>query len=526
MVYYLSMQDLDINALPDDAESLKALIVDQISHLQDKDKQLAEHQKELNILREQITLLLQKRFGVSSEKHPGQQELFDEVEGSDDDQVDDTKLDTDSEIKVAGHKRRRAGRKPLPAHLPRVEVIHDLPEEEQICAADGHRLHRIGEEISEQLDIIPAKIQVIRHIRPKYACRHCETGIKTASLPTQIIPKSIATPGLLAHIAISKYADALPLYRQEQMFKRIGVELSRTSMAQWMIHTAKILAPLMDLLHQQLLASRVLQMDETPIQVLKEPGKTPQSKSYMWVILSGSADPPVVWYDYDPSRGRAVPERLLGDYAGYLVTDGYAGYQSVTARNQITGLGCWAHARRKFDEAMKVQGTQRSGRAHYAMSEIRKLYAIERKMANKNQDERYQIRQTQAKAIIDKLRTWLDKTRPQVPPKTTLGKALRYLDNEWPRLVRYLDDAELPLDNNRCENAIRPFVIGRKNWMFSASQTGARASATLYSLIETAKHNRLEPYRYLRYVLTEIAKGQKDVKTLLPFNLKSEDIDC
>ena len=369
---------------------------------------------------------------------------------------------------------------------------------------------------------------MIRHIRPKYACRHCETGIKTAPLPTQIIPKSIATPGLLAYIAISKYADALPLYRQEQMFKRIEVELSRTSMAQWMIQTATILAPLMELLHQQLLASRVLQMDETPVQVLKEPGKTPQSQSYMWVMLSGSAEPPVVWYDYDPSRGRAVPERLLGDYAGYLVTDGYAGYQSVTSRNQITGIGCWAHTRRKFDEAMKVQGKQskRSGRAHYAMSEIRKLYAIERKIESKNQDEKHQIRAAQAKPIIDKLRTWLDKTRPQVPPKTTLGKALRYLDNEWPRLVRYLDDGELPLDNNRCENAIRPFVIGRKNWLFSTSQAGARASATLYSLIETAKHNGLEPYRYLRFVLTEIAKGQGDTTRLLPFSLKSEDIDC
>ena len=265
------MQELDINALPDDAESLKALIVDQLSHLQDKEtqlknkdkqlrrqkQQLAEDQKELHYLREQITLLLKKRFGASSEKHPGQQELFDEVEDVDElDQVDDTVVET--EIKVTAHQRRRAGRKPLPAHLPRVEVIHDLPEDEQICAEDGHRLHRIGEEISEQLDIIPAKIRVIRHIRPKYACRHCETGIKTAPLPTQIIPKSIATPGLLAYIAISKYADALPLYRQEQMFKRIEVELSRTSMAQWMIQTATILAPLMELLHQQLLASRAL----------------------------------------------------------------------------------------------------------------------------------------------------------------------------------------------------------------------------------------------------------------------------
>ena len=508
------MKDVDRQSLPDDPEALKSLLIEQhqqfVATLKNKDNKLLQ-------LEEQIRLLLSKRFGASSERHPGQHELFDEAEHETAEAV--IAVEAPPEVDVAAHTKKKPGRKPLPEQLPRVEVIHDLTDDEKVCVHDVHPLHKIGEDVSEQLDIIPARIQVIRNVRVKYGCRHCEAGVITAPVPTQIIPKSIATPGLLAYVAVSKYLDALPLYRLEKLFERIGVSLSRRTMSAWMIQMAGILGPLMVLLQAQLRSGRVLHMDETRVQVLSEEGKTASSQSYMWVTRSGGADPPIVWYQYEPGRGRDVPMRLLQGFKGHLVTDGYAGYKAITAEADITGVGCWAHARRKFDEALKVQGGKKTGRAKIALNEIRKLYAVERDIKTLSAAEKYTQRQERAKPVALKLRAWLTRSLPEVAPKTTLGKALRYLDNEWPRLVPYLDNGELPIDNNACENAIRPFVIGRKNWLFSQSVDGAQASATIYSLIETARLNGQEPYRYLRYVLTEIAGGNEDYESLLPHNL-------
>lgn len=548
---------MDINSLPNDPAALKALLIQQAGQLQvqtkqlntqvdqlevigkhlqrkdtlvhNKDQQLAENAVELRYLREQINLLLHKRFAASSEKYryPGQHELFDEAEVS---VPETTESDVDAQpdepdIPVAAHERKKPGRKPLPADLPRVRIIHDLAEEEKVCPHDGSPLHKIGEDVSEQLEIIPASVRVIQHVRCKYACRCCETGIVAAAMPAQVIPKSIATPGLLAYVAVSKYADALPLYRQSNIFKRIGVELGRATLANWMIRVGEVVMPLLARLEADLNESHVLHMDETPVQVLKEPDRPATSRSYMWVRMSGASDAAIVLYDYDPSRGASVPERLLADYAGYLVTDGYQGYSSVTRRPGITGIGCWAHVRRKFDEALKVQGRTKTGKAQYALNEIRKLYAIERQIQEKRASEKLSIRQARAGPIMEKLRTWCQTSLQHVPPQTTLGKALGYLDNEWDRLIRYLDDGEVPIDNNRCENAIRPFVVGRRNWLFSNSQAGARASAAIYSLIETAKHNDLEPYRYLKYVLTRLPEPGVDLTALLPYNLSPDMLD-
>ncbi len=506
------MKDLDRQSLPDDPEALKSLLIEQnqnfVTTLRNKDNKLQQ-------LEEQIRLLLSKRFGTSSERHPGQHELFDETEQ----EADEVEPVEPPEVTVTSDTKKKPGRKPLPEQLPRIDVIHDLPEDEQVCAHDGHRLHKIGEDISEQLDIVPARIQVIRNIRVKYGCRHCEEGVITAPIPTQIIPKSIATPGLLAYVAVSKYMDGLPLYRLEKLFERIGVTLSRRTLSAWMIQLGGILEPMMILLQDQLRSGRVVHMDETRVQVLAEEGKTATSQSYMWVTRSGGSDPPIVWYQYEPGRGRDVPIRLLQDFKGHLVTDGYAGYKAITASAGITGVGCWAHARRKFDEVLKVQGSKKTGRAQFVLNEIRKLYAIERDIKSLSPADKCEQRQARARPVVEKLRTWLDKSLPEVAPKTTLGKALGYLDREWPRLVHYLGNGELPIDNNACENAIRPFVIGRKNWLFSQSVKGAEASAAIYSLIETARLNGHEPYRYLRYVLTEIARGNDNYGALLPHNL-------
>jgi transposase len=506
--------DIDLDNLPEDVDELKQLIVDLAA--------------ETRFLREQFNLQIQRRFAASSEKqkYPGQHELFDEAEADEADVDPVATEDGDETITVHGHARKKPGRKPLPEDLPRVEVIHDLAEDEKVCSEDGQPLHCIGEEVSEQLDIVPARVQVIRHIRYKYACRHCETGITTAAMPPQMIPKSIATPGLLAWVAVSKYADALPLYRQETIFERLGTGISRTTLANWMVRVGEAVQPLIALMRTDLKTSRVIQMDETPVQVLKEPDKPPTSKSYMWVTLNGACDPAIVLYDYDPSRSQAVPARLLEHYHGYLVTDGYKGYGPVIEQNGITGIGCWAHVRRKFDEAQKVQGKQKTGKAQYALNEIRKLYAIEKQLEEKPPDEKRKVRQARAGPILEKLRAWLDKSLDQVPPKTALGKALKYADSEWQRLIRYLDDGELPIDNNRCENAIRPFVMGRKNWLFSNSQEGARASAAIYSLIESAKHNGLEPYRYLRYVFEMLPDAEEDeLREMLPHHMPSDMFD-
>ena len=510
---------------PDDIDALKALLVEQRT----KNDTLSQRNEQLTakvvVLQEQLNLALAKRYAASSEKlSPDQIYLFDEAEAE---AGEGPQVTPDDHVTVAPYTRKKRGRKPLPETLARVDVVHELPEAERHCPHDGAVLEEIGEQVSEQLDIVPAKIQVLRHIRKKYACP-CGQCIKTAPLPAQPIPKSLASPGLLAHVTVSKYQDALPLYRQEQILKRIGVDIPRATLANWMIRTGTLVQPLINLLRDRLLGYDVVQMDETTVQVLKEPGKTAQSKSYLWVQRGGPPAARVILFDYDPSRGQGVPKRLLDGFTGYLQTDGYEGYNAVVAGNALRQVGCWAHARRKFDEAVKAQGKKkRTGRAWRALSLIQKLYRIEREAHEMTPAQRLAQRQDRSCPIIDELRTWLDETLPQVPPTSTTGKALYYLNEQWSKLIRYLEDGRLEIDNNRVENAIRPFVVGRKNWLFSDSVTGVKASANLYSLIETAKANGLEPYAYLRYVFTELPKADtvEAIEALLPGNLENDQIN-
>lgn len=442
--------------------------------------------------------------------------MFDEAENSDDvDVVGDV-------ITVPTHTRKKQRCVSIPADILREDIIHDLPDDQKTCPYDGTPLKRIGEETHEQLDIVPAKITCLRHVRLKYACPCCEQHVVIAQKPKQPIEKSIASPGLLAHVAVSKYADALSLYRQSAMFKRIGVELDRTSLANWIMCCGQLIQPLINRLHDQLTEQAIVHMDETPVQVLNEPSKSAQSSSYMWVMTSTQpSKQPIVLFHYASSRGGQIPNDRLADYRGALMVDGYEGYQAVCNNNQLTRLGCWAHARRKFIEAQRLQAKGKAGKADQALSYIQKLYAIEKQSKEHPPDERHYVRQQQAKPIIDKLQLWLQKQLPSTPPKTALGKAMYYLDKQWPRLIGYLGDGRYPIDNNRAENAIRPFVIGRKNWLFSAIQNGAKASANLYSLIETAKANQLEPYGYLKQVFTQLpnAKTIEDVDQLVPWHV-------
>lgn len=491
------------------AVTLKQEITTLKTTLIKKDQRIAQ-------LEELIHSFNQRQFGASSEQSSSQGQLFDEAE------QDGDELESIDVVTVPSHTRKKHRRVSIPADIPREDIIHDLSDDQKVCPHDGTPLKHIGEETHEQLDIVPAKATCLRHVRLKYACPCCEQYVITATKPKQPIEKSIAAPGLLAHIAVSKYADALPLYRQSVMFKRIGVELDRTSLANWMIACGQLTQSLINRLHDHLMDHSIIHMDETPVQVLNEPNKTPQSTSYMWVASSTAQSPqPILLFHYSPNRSGNTPTQWLDDYKGGLMVDGYEGYQAVCQQNDLKRLGCWAHARRKFIEAQRLQPKGKTGKSDQALSYIQKLYAIEKQSKDQPPDKRHALRQQLAKPIIGQLQVWLQKRMPGTAPKSALGKAMHYLDKQWPRLIGYLEDGDYPIDNNRAENSIRPFVIGRKNWLFSASQNGAKASANLYSLIETAKANQLEPYAYLKHVFTQLPNAQTidDVDQLLPWNV-------
>lgn len=486
--------------------------------IEKKDRRIEEKNQRIQLLEEMIKTLRHKQFGASSEKDSAAQiNLFNEAEAEPDEHAA-----TNDDIIVPTHRRKKQKRASIPANIPREDIIHDLPESEKFCPHDGAALKCIGEESSEQLDIIPAKITALRHLRKKYACPCCEQYLITAPKPAQAIEKSMAAPGLLAHVAVSKYCDGLPLYRQISMFKRIGVELDRGTLAHWMIKLGALVQPLINRLQEMAGEQSVLHMDETPLQVLNEPGKTAQSKSYMWVTAATQASTPLILYHYSVSRSGETPLHLLSDFHGALMVDGYDGYSAVCTNNQLTRLGCWAHARRKFIDAQRQQPTGKVGKSDQALAFIKKLYRYEQLAKGMSTDERYAIRQSQAKPELDKLKRWLEKTQQNTPPQSLLGKAVTYLHNQWDRLTAYTESGAWPIDNNRAENAIRPFVIGRKNWLFANSQAGAYASANLYSLIETAKANEVEPYAYLKQVFTLLpqAKNLEDIDALLPQRVK------
>jgi transposase len=510
------------STLPDDSTALKGMLLDFQDH----------YDKETGILLEQISLLRAQLYGRKSEKHiprdSPQLSLFDMPEP----EVDEEALE--EEIHVPAHNRKKRGRKVLDENLPRVEEVHDLDPEDKICGC-GAALSRIGEEVLEQLDVIPAKVQVIRHIRPKYACKHCEglqddgPTVKIAPVVPQIIPKSIASPGLLAHVLTGKFVDHMPFYRQEKQLIRLGGDICRASMCNWAQKVAEACQPLLNLLQDEIVSGNYINIDETPVQVLAEPGRPPTSKSYMWVFRRGDPEKTVLVFEYHETRHGDAAKTFLGNFKGHVQTDGYIGYNFLDIDENINHLGCWAHARRKFTDVIKAQGKNRKNRsADVALNYIKSLYRLEKeaRLAEFTSQQIFDLRQEKAKPILDDFYKWLSKKSLQTPPKGLLGKAVGYTLKQWDRLVGYLKDGTLQPDNNGAENAIRPFVLGRKNWLFAGTPKGAEASALLYSLIETAKANKLEPYMYLRYIFTKIptASTLEEYEVLLPWNLTPEQI--
>jgi transposase len=518
--------------LPNDIASLRSLVQEREMAIEARDRtieerdiSIEERDTEIAQLREYIRLLRSQRFGASSERtHRDQLGLFNEAE-----QLADASGagELEESIAVPAHTRTQGGRRPLPAWMERVEILHDLPEAEKICASDGTALVEIGRDRSEQIEFIPATARVLVHVRPKYACPSCKSGVAIAPMPPQPIPKSLASPSLLAFIAVSKYADALPLYRQAGILERIGVDLSRATLAHWMVRVGELVQPLVNRMREQLLAHDFVQCDESRFQVLKEPGKTAQSQSYVWVQRGTPDDHPLVLYEYDPSRSAEVPKRLFEGFQGLLQTDGYEGYGALGREPGIVHIGCWAHVRRRFVDALKGAGksrkkgakrTKKQSQAEAGLRFIRRLYEIERSVKHATPAERLRVRQEQSLPGVARLRRWLDGALTTVVPRSLTGEALAYLDGQWPKLVRVFEYGQVPLDTNLVENAIRPFAVGRKNWMFADTVRGAEASANLYSLIETAKANGIEPWAYLQHVFTELPKAVtlEDVEALLP----------
>lgn len=508
---------IDTKNLPNDVEQLKQML-------------LWQYQQN-TFLQESLRLAVFKRFGSRSESiNPAQKSLFDEVEQivseAEGIEASDENLDADKESKqkIGEYERRSPSRKTLPSGLPRVEVHHELPEADRTCAEHGCALKEMGTETSEQLDIIPATVRVIQNIRHKYCCPQCEGNIKIAPMKPQIIPKSMATPGLLAHIAVCKYEDSLPLYRQEGIFNRCDIDISRATLARWMISCGNSLMPLLNLMREQALDCGYLQCDETTIQVLKEANRPAESKSYMWVMASVSSDKKVVLYEYRTTRSGKTAEQLLEGFNGYLQSDGYKGYNQVGKKAGITHIGCWAHVRRKYFEAVKAAPkNQKDGIAVEMLAYIRMLYKIEEKYGYLSPPERLHERQSRARPILDKIKNLIDGNIAHIPPKSATGKALNYTLSEWPKLVRYLDDSRLRIDNNFVENKIRPFCVGRKNWLFADTPAGADASAALYSIIVTAKANGIDAYTYLRQLFDKLPAATKleDYEALLPWNFKT-----
>lgn len=520
---------------PAEIDTLIKVISQQEEVIEKKTTVIEEQKKRIAQLEEYLRLERARLYGRSSEKNQQQGDIFNEVEQADD-AAEAQEDDTTSESKKPRPKKQ--GRKPLSPSLPRFQERVELTEEEKAGAVDT-----FFTKVREELDIIPAKVRVKEILQEKAVFLESSADdqpekrvIKAAELPKHPIPKSAVTTSMLAYIIVAKYCDALPLYRLENILSRYGGSVTRTTMANWLIRLSAQLQGLINLMYDHQRTGIVINADETRIQVLKEPGKSINSDKYMWVTLGGPPGETAVLFEYDPSRGKEVPLRLLEGFHGYLQTDGYTSYNAVSVQEGIIQLGCFDHVRRKFVDAKKGEAKEKSkkkmkatkvSKADVALGKIAKLYAVEADIQSLPVDEKKQQRQLRSKPLLDDLKAWLEKNIVKVVPDSLVHTAMKYALNQWPKLVVYCENGHLNISNAAAENAIRPFTVGRKNWLFADTPKGARASAVYYSLIESAKVNGLEPYAYLSHVLKKLpyADTVEQLEVLLPWAVK-ESGEC
>ena len=494
--------------------------------LQSKEEAIQRRDAHILLLEELLRLRRIQRFAASSEKLH-QLQLFDEAELEAD--IDALLAQLPDEQPQTAEAKAKPRQRGFSASLLRERIELTLSDEQKAGASKV-----FFTKVKEELQFIPAQLKVLEIWQEKAVFeRDGEEVIIAANRPEHPLGKCIATPSLLGYIITSKYADGLPLYRLEQMFKRLGQEVSRTSMAHWIIRLDEVFQPLMNLLREEQNNATYLQADETRIQVLKEEGKTAQSDKWMWVTRGGPPGRPSVLFEYDPSRAGSVPVRLLDGFSGILQADGYSGYSQVCKESGLTRIGCWDHARRKFIEATQAVPSVAKGKskpsaskADVALGYIGKLYAIEREQKERSDAERYQARQTRSVPLLAELKTWLENNVGKVMKGSLTRKAMEYTLGQWPYLVGYCERGDLHISNVLAENAIRPFAVGRKAWLFADSAQGAKASATCYSLLETAKANDLEPSAYINHVLAQIGEADtlEKLEALLPWNVPLEPI--
>lgn len=475
--------------------------------------ELAFKQTRIEALNFEIARLKRWRFGASSESLEAspQAVLFDHIVA--DTALEDRAAQDELEQPCAVPRiKGQAVRQALPANLPRIDKHHEIEQTHCTC---GQPFRRIGQEVSEQLDCVPAQFFVLRHIRGKYACACCQT-IQAAPMPAQIIDKGIPAPGLLAQVVIAKHDDHLPLYRQEEIYTRSGVHIARSSMAQWIGICGVRLAPLADALREFILGQEVIHADETPVKLLA-PGRGKTRQAYVWVYRTTNfVAQRAVLFDFCATRAGEHPRRVLRDFGGTLVSDDYSGYHALHAQGRVRAALCMAHARRKLFEAHALNGSQIAGQA---VALIAKLYEIEREARELEPDARLLLRQQRARPIADALHTWLTAQRQTLALVDVTAKAIDYSLSNWRALTRYLDDGNVPIDNNAAENAVRPLVVGRKNWLFVGSQQAGERAAVVMSLIESAKLNGHDPWAYLKNVFERLPTlKQRDLAQLLPHN--------
>jgi transposase len=494
-----------------DAQQLREFAARLIDTLASKDSELRYKQLKIDQLTHEMAVLKRWKFAARSEQlHGAQGSLLEETIDADLEAID-AELAALRSTTPAQLPKAQPRRTPLPPHLPRIEVRH---EPEQTVCRCGCALKRIGEDVSEKLDYTPGVFQVERHIRGKWACAKCQTLLQ-APLPAQVIDKGLPTAGLLAQVLVAKYADHAPLYRQEGIFARAGLALPRSTLAQWVGICGVRLQPLVDALKAALLERSVLHADETPVAMLA-PGKGKTHRAYIWSYGSTAFDSlPAVVYDFADSRAAAHPKGFLGGWRGKLVCDDYSGYKGLFD-NGITEIGCLAHARRKFHD---LWVNHKSPLAEEALLLFGKLYDIEREARELSREQRQRMRQLESKPIADKLREWLLLHRQRATDGTAIAKAIDYSLGRWPALIRFLDDGALPIDNNWVENRIRPIALGRSNWLFAGSLRAGKRAAAVMSLIQSARLNDHDPYRYLKDVLDRLpTQPASRIGELLPHN--------
>ena len=500
--------DSSTSHLPENLIVAHQMIVELLQALQEKDRDCER-------LRHQLERLKQRLYGRKSEKISDEQFLFEyagllaEAKEAVSEEPDPVPVESEPECVSKPRKRNGKVRCQTAGDLRVERIEYPLEEDRCVCEKCGERLERFGEEVTRQVDYIPASFYIREQVRFKYGCPCCRETVVVSDLPSQPIEKGLPGPGLLAYLLTSKYADHLPLYRLEQIVSRQGVTISRKTMCDWVRACAKLLEPLYGRMKQEALESKVLHTDDTPVPVQNK-NREGMRQGRLWVYV-GDGDHPQVLYDYTPTRCREGPLKFLKDYRGYLQADAYAGYDELYRRGEVVEVGCWAHARRKYWESRKSDRK----RAHTALAYVGRLYKVERE-AKAHEEEnklsgkeravyRCAARQEKSRPILEEFQTWLQEQENQVLPKSPLGEAIGYTLRQWDALTRYTNDGDLSIDNNPAEQQMRPVALGRKNWLFAGSDDGGWRAAIIYSLIQTCKRHGVDPFAYLRDVLARIA---------------------